>query len=272
MKPTKKYSTTAVLLVMMATLFTGQAALAQRYSARPRPFIGIEGTMGTRTFGFDSDIETVVKKTLSSGASSGLIFGNRFFQSKLKGGFYQSSETNAQLVRMIETEGIVSVHPLAMLFPKGQADIYLVAGVTHGTVKLSGTYTPPAKPVEEEKKEQCTCTCPTGGGLPADPDQMSANASTSAAPSDPMSDPDAEAETSEKEPFSGNANTTRATVGGGIQIRFPGKTRFVNLFAEFRYGAPLSTISKEAALANTKGTSMVAIEVGFRYGLGFGRR
>lgn len=264
--------TAGSLLMVAATLLTGQAALAQRYATRPRAFIGIEGTMGTRTFGFDSDIETVVKKTLSSGASAGLIFGNRFLQTKVKGGYFQSSETNAQLVRMVETEGIVSVHPLAMLFPKGHADIYLVAGVTHGTVKLSGLYTPPVPPAEEEKKEKCTCTCPAGGGLPADPDQVSANVSTSAAPTDPMSDPDAEADASEKEPFSGNANTTRATVGGGIQVRFPGKTRFVNLFAEFKYGTPLSTTSKEAALANTKGTSMLAIEFGFRYGLGLGRR
>jgi uncharacterized membrane protein YgcG len=283
-----------MLVILAAASFTAEAQRFSRYGSRmrrgPKTNIGIEASMGTRSFRLKSDISVINKMAVPmEGASFGAIIGNKFYRVKLKQGFFNSADAVAQKFQLSETKGILNLYLLQSLLsnkPK-YFEAYFITSVDRSLVKFYGSY------VEKKNNSstsgagsqsgsggagsaQGTGTGSSGSGMPqcdgpmGDPDGNSnsgtgSNTNTNQDQSGTPTDPDPSAMSAKR--FLGKSNIMHANIGMGLECHIPGRKHFVNLFAETQYGIPFSATTSNAAFNNTKASAIFTVNFGLSFGI-----
>ncbi|HTJ53050.1 MAG TPA: hypothetical protein VL443_26530 [Cyclobacteriaceae bacterium] len=291
----KTQSIKFVILTIILAQSTVLFAQRKHFGNKPKNkfYFGVEGLMGTRSFKINSDITAIDKMgAFLTGTGFGAMMGDKAFHTKITRSYFNTEAMADQKFKLVETEGVVNLYPLQFMKKKFRYfEPYVVLGFNKGSLNFYGDYASQLK--KNTKKatvakaktapefgtlNACACTC---GGPMTDPDlymtspdapaPSSAPAYSSAAPpSDPFAgDPDKEASAKPESSsaYLGKMTINRATVGGGVECHIPGATRFVNLFAEIKYGMPLSTNTGNVSFQNTKVTPQLTINFGINFGL-----
>lgn len=241
---------------------------AQRQT-KPAYFFGIESSVGTKSVGFESNIQTIDHINLvQTGSSVGLVAGTNLITASIKTGNYENTSNVATPVTLKQLDLTTAFHPMQLFNNKKQKyfEVYLVTGASRGSVALSGIYTP--QPETEglgglgAKAPVCACMCTDSGPLLS-------LLGVSSASQGPSSDPDLvepSTEATEQE-FHEKLSSTYVTMGLGLQARLVKKNYFANLFAEVKYGVQVTSKSNGAALAKTNANNQTAIDFGVRFGI-----
>lgn len=297
------YSTTQqniIKVILVITIITISILvsnpLAAQHRSRPgqKMYLGVEGSIGTRSFSIESDIPAINRMPVSTeGANFGLVFGNKIFHTKIKQGYFKSSASVSEKLKLIESEGLINVYPLQLRKTKFRYfEPYFVTGLERSTTILFGTYVSErggmgtAGTGNSGSGSQTGSGSGTGtetghvepvvceGGLPANPDGTTP--AEPAPPTDPNGNPDNPDGTqgtstgtdplTQEQPYLGRVINTRTNVGLGLECHIPGKHHFVNLFAELKYGIPISAKTSDTAFRNTKVSSMLAVNFGISFG------
>jgi hypothetical protein len=253
------------LLVTFTTflIVTFSSEAQRQYAKRNTSFmIGIETTLAAQSLKFSTDIAAVKPiNSMHVGPAFGIVAGTNVLSGRLSHSNLKSCDFGAVPTNVKQLDLSVMFNPM-QLRSKGQKyfDVYLTAGTYRGSVELSGTYIPMPEKEEEvligEFPAGCPCCLehhPTGPDTPLQ---------TAAV----LADPDAPSESGEQA-FSEKLVTNYVNVGAGLQVRLHKKQGFANLFAEVKYGVPISTTSNGEALANTQSINQMSVSFGIRLGL-----
>jgi len=285
-----KFVILAIIVAQSSVLFAQRRHIGNK--PKDKFYFGIEGLMGTRSFKVKSDINAIDKMgAFFTGTGFGIMMGNKAFHTKVTRSYFNTEPMADQKFKLIETEGLVNLYPLQLIKKKFRYfEPYLLAGLNRGNLNFYGDY---ASELKKKKNNKVTvaktnaapksgtlnsCTC---GGPLVDPDLYmtspdsptpSLNPSYSSAlpPADPFAgDPNKPTPNVQhtSSSYLGKMAINRATIGGGIEAHIPGATRFVNLFAEIKYGIPLSTRTRNSSFENTKVSSQLTINFGINFGL-----
>jgi hypothetical protein len=278
-------------LMSIAVLTANTLSAQQRSRPGQKMYLGVEGSIGTRSFSIKSDIPALNRMPVSTaGVNFGLVFGNKVFHTKLKQGYFKSAESVSEKLKTIETEAVVNVYPLQLKKMKFRYfEPYLITGADRGTMKMFGTYTSqiqgsatpgtltPGSGVQTPGTGTGTVPDPAHGqevvcGLPGNPDGTLVTTPADAnANSDQNQSGDGTLGTGtdplfQVDPYLGKIVNTRVNVGFGLECHIPGKHHFVNLFAELKYGIPVSATTSDEAFKNTKVSGVLAVSFGVSFG------
>jgi len=290
---------TVIFKIVILTIIVAQSTtlFAQRKhfgnKSKNKFYYGVEGLIGTRSFKIHSDI-TAIDKTgaFFTGKGFGVMVGDKAFHAKVTRSYYNTEPMADHKFKLIITEGVANVYPLQLVKKKFRYfEPYLLAGFNRGNLNFYGDYASSKKNIKKATvakaktaplfgtlaNNNCTCTC----GPLADPDMYMTSPdasvpssapsySTAAPPSDPFAgDPDKAASDGQQTSSSylGKMTINRATIGAGVECHIPGASKFVNLFAEVKYGIPLSTSTKDPLFENTKVSSQLTVNFGINFGL-----
>jgi hypothetical protein len=221
-----------------------------QYVSRPnRRYLGVEAGLGTRNFTIHSDIPAIHKMAIAEqGFSVGLMAGGDLVNVRLSVGSFKSSKLSRHEINLQEGGLSASVFPFQFVQKKSALlRPYGTLGINREILKFYGGYEIPVPPAPPAKpKECCGCICPP----------------------EPLPEPaQLNQETRDDSSYIGKINMTRLYVGAGVVGHLPGSTRFVNLFAEVRYGRPIGTKSMATELDRTKASDNLAITLGLTFGL-----
>jgi hypothetical protein len=283
----KKVNAIKSLLILFILSVVSIEADAQRFSRFGRNVkrgaktnIGLEASMGTRSFKMESDIAAIDGMAVPlEGLNFGGIVGNKFYRVKLKQGFFKSAPAVPEKFELSETKGILNLYLLQTLNKKPKYfEPYLITAIDRGLLKFYGGYVDISKKSSSGSGsgsssgdgDDATTDPHTecGEGL-GDPDEQITLPPTDPSAEDPdnaVADDPAALDPSRKD-YLGKISTMRANVGLGLECHIPGKKNFVNLFAEIQYGIPFSTSTKDIPFNSTKATGMLAVNFGLSFGI-----
>jgi hypothetical protein len=252
-------------------------------------YYGVEGTFGTRSFLFNSDVTAIDKtKAFLSGQGYGMIVGSKTIHAKVRRGSFKTEALADQKLKIIETEGVLNLYPLQLGKKKFRYfEPYILGGVNKSNVKFFGDYLPALSSLQTSPSEPkpggalgsghtpeagvaggLVCCCEST--LPANPFQTGV-VSSQPTPGAYQAIPSSDLGGNSDEPatgdlYIGRLNATRATVGFGFELHIPGAHHFVNLFAETKYGFPIAISNSEVSLRGTKPAGQLAVNFGINFG------
>jgi len=287
MKTTSRISTSAAVIriimvigvIILALTHTAEA----QYRGKSKFYLGLQGHAGTRSFNIKSDIEALDGVHIEQeGFSYGVMFGGDVLQFNLRNGFYNSTPSTLEIVKVTEYDLSMNIFPLQMARSKNAyLRPYLTAGVMFNSMTFRGSYEvndPMAKlkkELEEAKAKAAECCCADGSGsgpaIPTDP--AATSVTPSSANSGPMADPDmpvtpiAEESNPDKIRETGKMADVRLNVGAGFMLMVPLRGSFFKLFGEVKYGVPIASLPGTAGFLNTKITNPVSMNLGIGIGL-----
>ncbi len=253
-KKTKMNLRKALILTSLLITISYVQTFAQWYPRNAKPFYaGLVSRLGTRSLNLSSDLDDIKKMSLlQSGTSFGFMAGNRMFEVTANMGIFNASSGELKAPKLKDFEVNFEWEPLRFGTKKQKPfGIYLLAGLNNGSMKLSGSYTPPPK----KELPILVCTCPLIGPPPpnpSDPDVVASDKPDAAPP---------------KESYEGQVSTTRVNLGLGLQSIVAKNGRFLRLFAEVKYGAAISYKASNPILEKTKAASQLSIDFGMAVGI-----
>jgi uncharacterized membrane protein YgcG len=289
--PTKNLYVITILLMLVTFTTIPQLAKAQGFSRYGFGFgapvrrankmnIGLEVSMGTRSFHLKSDITTIDKmKVPMEGGNFGAVIGNRFFRVKIKQGYFNSASAVSQKFKMAETKGLLTLYLLQALKKKPKYfEPYFLSSVDYGALKFYGSYvkTTPGKTGSggSGSSNASGGNSAAGGDHPiecggpqGDPDDVGTDSDDTDTDQTDATNTDPDPATTSTKNFLGKISTMYANAGLGLECHIPVKKHFVNLFAEMQYGVPFSTTSKSATFNKTKASGLLTVNFGLSFGI-----
>jgi hypothetical protein len=285
----------AFFILFILALVCSYQADAQRFSRYGRNVkrgkklnIGVEASMGTRSFHLKSDISVIDKMSVPvEGGNFGVVVGNKFYRAKVKQGYFNSAPAVPQKFQMVETKAILNLYLLQSLLktrPK-YFEPYFITAIDRSSIKFYGSYVDKSKLNGSGNGSGSSSGHGTSGGTSSgsgsgtvqcdgpmgDPDEVATPPTTP--PTDPTAqNPDqASQDPALNDPtrkdFLGKISAMHANVGLGLECHIPGQKHFVNLFAEAQYGIPFSTTTKDIPFNNTKASGVFSVNFGLSFGI-----
>src|SRR5258706_1286408 len=165
------FTLTMLALVIAKTMCVAQMQYYQRVNQKT--YLGVDASFGTRSNRYYSDLDYIKGiNDMELGGSVGILFGKKWFQSKIKLGQFKSSNLSSmeKTLKTSTQELAINIFPLAFL-PGKQSflDFYTVLGIDRSSTMFSGTYTPPAPSQDNGSGSSCSCTCPNSAPTPPPP-------------------------------------------------------------------------------------------------------
>jgi len=217
-----------ILTLCVAANLRSCVVYAQEFNKkRTITYMGFDLTFGTRSFTLNSDIAKIDgMKVLEEGGSLGVLFGNKFWQTKIRQGFFYSAARVPYTTDLVETELNINVNPLQLIKARFRSfEPYMTAGVTRNAVKLYGSYVKNDRAGDTE----------VGNSL-------------------------------DTQPYLGKIVAARGSVGAGLQYRVPYQHMFLRLFTEARYGYVLMHNTTSSWFKHTSVSNQVAVSAGVCFG------
>lgn len=260
-----------LLVLGLSTLvMTSYETSAQRYyRSQKKLFLGLEGGVGTRTFKLRSDIKEIDQLNVDEeGFNLGVLFGGNVVQSRARIGMYQSSKTVYQKIDVFEVEGGLNFYPLQIKKNRKPNYFrpYLAVNVERDKLSFFGSYELPKPPQSQQQGEPKTCPNHNSGTPPGDPsgdpDQTPAGQQV------PLPDPDQPQPASSENKKLGQIALSRVNAGLGMMLHIPSRQiMFMNLFAEAKYGLPLSQQPSGYGFARTDVSKSLIVNFGICLGI-----
>ena len=246
-----------LLVTFITVLLVGRANAQRNLTGPANLYVGVEGTMGTRSFHLNSDLANLKGiNALQKGQTFGFIFGTDALVSKVRIGTFQSSSNDNSPLKLTNIEAGANFFPLQALHGKPRHfEPYLLASIDQSSVKATGTYTPTliapnSTPIVNG------CGCPSNPG--------------SGGSSGVLTDPDHPGVTGTptSTEYAGKIITRRVNLGVGIRYHAVQGKHFLNLFAEVKQGLSIGTETTSPALIKTSSSSaQMSVDFGLAIGL-----
>lgn len=251
--------TAMVCLISLVATSVSHAQYSHNRKRKTDFYLGVEATMGTKTFSVKSNIPAIDgMKSLEEGLSLGVVAGGKVVLAKIKHGFFKPSAAIAEKINLRNLEINVNAFPLEILRTKNQFfKPYLIVGVDRNQLKFLGNYSLPTSPVPPAPPltpaTPCPCICPGEEEVIPVPSTVAATPSLN--------------EELAEDTVLGTVNAVRGSVGTGLVIHVPGKNKFINFFMEGQYGVPLRRRATSPAFDHTSVTGQLSLSAGLAVGL-----
>jgi hypothetical protein len=244
-----------VVFSIAGLIRTAHAQYKERYI--PIGYVGVEISGGTRLFNLSSDIAELNQlKVTEEGVNVSLFAGNEVAIGKLKYGFYQSGRLVREKVKMQEGELAINVFPLYIFDVKSKlVKPYALVSFELNNLQFFGNYNLPKPVVMPGQSSDCNCL-----DHPELPE-----CSGEVIPDEPID----EGQTTDlkEERLLGNIVVSKFDVGAGVMVHIPRRNKFLNLFAEVKYGLPVGVKAKDQAFKNSKVSTFTIVNVGINFGI-----
>ena len=242
-------STTVSLIVVSLVCTSAMNAYAQFYRSGPESYVGIEVSAGTRQFSFRSTIPDIHgMKVSGEGLNAGVLIGSEAVMGKVRLGLFETSSLARHKVKMSEGELSMHIFPLYILGRESKLiKPYSLIGLDRAQLKLYGDFEIPQPPPGMPANPDCVCTC---------------------MPPPVLDEPvPVESDSETENGLRGRFNVTRFNLGAGVMVHIPKSNKFVNMFADVRYGWAIGERPLDHAFDQTKVSHQLNVNVGINFGL-----
>jgi hypothetical protein len=241
------------ILCLIIVLQVCLTKVSAQYSERTRPtvYIGIESSIGNRSFSISSNIPELDNlKVTEEGLNIGLIAGSEAVRGRFRYGMFKSSALVRQEVNLSEAEIGINIFPLYIFNQKSKfIKPYSIISFDYGTMKFYGNF---ALPKVEPPPPPSHMACPDAPQPPPVDESHEEN-----------NTPD---EITDENRILGKLTVSRFNLGGGVQIHIPIQNKYINLFAEAKYCLPMGIKATVLEFEQTKVSRQLAVNVGISFG------